>query len=167
MIVNINTIMTSEHTNINIQMQPLYDLYKTINESDLISKKTVNIKNVTDYEKQSRSVIQMLYRKNPTNFCRYLIKSRLSHLILWTEAKCIVKYFGLIGIVYITWDEKYICNIHRNIDNQSNKDNIYKSNDTNEKKYSHQKNQQTKFNPYKHNFVSENLYDKLQNVDLK
>jgi hypothetical protein len=70
-----------------------------------------------ELETQTRSLIQYLYRKNPNNFCRFLVRSRLSHLILWTEAKCIVRHFGLRGVVYVKWndDNSYECSLHRNI----------------------------------------------------
>jgi hypothetical protein len=117
--------------------QYLYSNYKNIRNSDLILKKAVDEENIkvfetylndaqpqTENEVKSRMLIQYLYRKNPTNFCRFLVRSRLSHLILWTEAKCIVRYFGLRGTVYIKWEnDKYNCSVHKsayhNSDNKS------------------------------------------------
>lgn len=128
--------------------QYVYDNYKAIRDSDLLLKKTVNHDNIVKFEEQlnlaqpkteddqkTRSIIQYLYRKNPTNFCRFLVRSRLNHLILWTEAKCIVRYFGLRGVVYVKWDDTaYKCNLHKNINSNlddstnENGDIIYKSN---------------------------------------
>jgi hypothetical protein len=128
--------------------QYVYDNYKAIRDSDLLLKKTVNHNNIVKFEEQlnlaqpkteddqkNRSLIQYLYRKNPTNFCRFLVRSRLSHLILWTEAKCIVRYFGLRGVVYVKWDDnEYKCNLHKNINSNlddstnENGDIVYKSN---------------------------------------
>lgn len=121
--------MTSRDT---FKMEPpqqVFDSYRSIRDSDLILKKSLNddsIKEFQDYlnasqpcneeESKSRSLIQYLYRKNPTNFCRFLVRSRLHHLILWTEAKCIVRHFGLRGVVYVKWNDKeYECSLHRNI----------------------------------------------------
>lgn len=118
--------------------QQVYDAYKEIRNSELILNKTLGEKNIAEFqaslnksqpsndeEAKSRSLIQYLYRKNPTNFCRFLVRSRLSHLILWTEAKCIVRHFGLRGIVYVKWndhDHKYECSVHRNSNNTYNGD---------------------------------------------
>jgi hypothetical protein len=109
--------------------QQVYDSYKAIRTSNLITHKSIDDKNIaefqnhlnssqpkTDDENMTRSLIQYLYRKNPTNFCRFLVRSRLSHLILWTESKCIVRHFGLQGIVYVKWnDQDYECSLHRNV----------------------------------------------------
>ena len=111
--------------------QQVYDAYKEIRNSDLILNNTLNETNIanfqsslnkaqpnTEEESKSRSLIQYLYRKNPTNFCRFLVRSRLSHLILWTEAKCIVRHFGLRGIVYVKWnDSEYECSAHKSVNN--------------------------------------------------
>ena len=116
--------------------QQVYDSYKAIRNSDLILNKTLDEKNIeefqthlnssqpqSDEENMTRSFIQYLYRKNPTNFCRFLVRSRLSHLILWTEAKCIVQHFGLRGVVYVKWnDQEYECSLHRNVNHNTQGD---------------------------------------------
>lgn len=121
--------MTSRTSNRLTPPQQVYDNYKRIRNSNLILNKTLNEKNIAEFqqylnesqpinddESQTRSLIQHLYRKNPNNFCRFLVRSRLSHLILWTEAKCIVRHFGLRGIVYVKWnDNEYECSLHRNV----------------------------------------------------
>ncbi len=113
--------------------QQVYDRYMDIRNSDLIVNKTLtddtiasfqetlnNAQPQSDEEAMSRSLIQYLYRKNPVNFCRFLERSRLNHLILWTEAKCIVSHFNLRGVVYVKWDEDhYECSLHRNMNNNT------------------------------------------------
>ena len=113
--------------------QKVFDAYKEIRDSALILNKTLNEKTIAEFqvslnkaqsnnedERNMRSLIQYLYRRNPTNFCQFLIRSRLSHLILWTEAKCIVLHFGLRSIVYIKWNNnEYECSLHKNISNLS------------------------------------------------
>lgn len=140
--------MASKNTFRMAPPQQVYDAYKSIRDSDLILNKTIDEKNIADFqtslnasqptnetEAQTRSLIQYLYRKNPTNFCRFLVRSRLSHLILWTEAKCIVRHFNLRGIVYVKWnDSEYECSAHRNINEDGNSSQTpvqrtYKSND--------------------------------------
>lgn len=127
------------HSNSTFHLAPpqhLYDSYKAIKTSNLILNKSLDEENIVELqtllnasqptsndEVMSRSLIQYLYRKNPTNFCRYLVRSRLSHLILWTEAKCIVRHFGLQGVVYVKWDDmKYECSLHRNVNNTTQGD---------------------------------------------
>jgi hypothetical protein len=118
--------------------QYIFSSYKDINNSDLIANKELTADNInkfqqylnnaqakTTVDEQSKSLIQYLYRRNPNNFCQFLIKSKLNHLILWTEAKCIVRYFGLMGIVYIKWNiDKYDCSLHKQV-NMPN-DNVQK-----------------------------------------
>ena len=113
--------------------QQVYDAYMEIRESSLILNKMVTEANIAEFqnnlnkaqpsnddESKARSLFQYLYRKHPTNFCRFLVRSRLSHMILWTDAKCIVRHFGLIGIVYIKWNDiEYECSMHRNMNNNS------------------------------------------------
>ena len=110
--------------------QQVYDSYKEIRDSELIRNKVLSDKNIEEFqhslnnsqpiseeESKTRSLIQYLYRKNPTNFCRFLVRSKLNHLILWTEAKCIMRHFGLRGIVCVKWnDNLYECSLHRHAD---------------------------------------------------
>lgn len=130
--------MTSRSTFRLAPPQQVYDSYKAIRNSDLVLSKTLDEKNIeelqthlnssqpqSDEENMTRSLIQYLYRKNPTNFCRFLVRSRLSHLILWTEAKCIVQHFGLRGVVYVKWndhDHEYECSLHRNVNHNTQGD---------------------------------------------
>ena len=116
--------------------QQVYNAYKEIRESSLILNKTLDENNIAEFqsslnksqpsndeESKTRSLIQYLYRKNPTNFCRFLVRSRLSHMILWTEAKCIVRHFGLSGIVYVKWNDiEYECSLHKNVNHKQDCD---------------------------------------------
>ena len=116
--------------------QQVYNAYKEIRKSSLILNKTLDENNIAEFqsslnksqpsndeESKTRSLIQYLYRKNPTNFCRFLVRSRLSHMILWTEAKCIVRHFGLSGIVYVKWNDiEYECSLHKNVNHNQDCD---------------------------------------------
>lgn len=51
-----------------------------------------------------QATIQSLYRHNPVMFYKFLVNNKLSHLVLWTEAKLIVKHYRLQGIVYVKWN---------------------------------------------------------------
>ena len=111
----------------------VYDCYKAILACDLITKKSLNTEYVAEFqnflnesqpsndeEHTTRSLIQFLYRKNPNTFIKFLIRSHLNHLILWTEAKCIVRHFDLQGVLYVKWNEhQYDCNIHYNVESNS------------------------------------------------
>lgn len=109
--------------------QHLYDSYKRIRSSNLITTRSLDVENINELQQNLndaqpknedettlRSLVQFFYRKNPINFCKFLVHSRLNHLILWTEAKCIVRHFGLQGFVYIKWDDGvYQCSLHQNV----------------------------------------------------
>ena len=64
--------------------QSVYTTYKQIRESKLMVNKNVEQDSITEFqtllnqaqpqnddEKKMRSLIQFLYRRNPTNFCRF------------------------------------------------------------------------------------------------
>jgi hypothetical protein len=107
----------------------LVGIYQQINETDLLSKMVLTDSSIEQFQNllnqaistesddvHMRSAIQFLYRKNPSNFYRFLSRSKLEHLVLCTEAKCIVRHFGLRGLVYIKWDETgYKCSTHKAI----------------------------------------------------
>jgi hypothetical protein len=105
----------------------ILDSYKNIRKGALFTSKSLSDEAIGEFQRylneaqsnnaselQAQSLIQYLYRRNPNNFCRFLTRSRLSHLILWTEAKCIVRHFGLRGMVYVKWhDQGYVCSLHK------------------------------------------------------
>jgi hypothetical protein len=55
-------------------------------------------------ERKTRATIQFLYRQNPSSFYKFLVNNKLECLVLWTEARCIVRYLGLRGLVYVKWN---------------------------------------------------------------
>jgi hypothetical protein len=55
-------------------------------------------------EHRSRSTIQFLCRQNPSSFYKFLSNNKLECLVLWTEARCIVRHLGLRGVVYVKWN---------------------------------------------------------------
>jgi hypothetical protein len=111
--------------------QKLFENYKDIVNSNLIRNKELSDDNIAEFEyllnqaqPQSddehcmRSFVQYLYRKNPGHFTRFIQRSNLNHLALWTEAKFLVRTFELRGLVYIKWDVddvKYVCSMHRTV----------------------------------------------------
>jgi hypothetical protein len=111
--------------------QKLFENYKNIVNSNLIRSKELSDDNITEFEfllnqvqpqtdeeHCMRSFVQYLYRKNPGHFTRFIQRSSLNHLVLWTEAKFMVRIFELRGLVYIKWDvdqAKYVCSMHRTV----------------------------------------------------
>jgi hypothetical protein len=109
--------------------QKLFEAFKDITNSNLIRNKELSDENIaqfenllntaqpqTDEDHCMRSFVQYLYRKNPGHFTRFIQRSHLNHLTLWTEAKFMVSVFELRGLVYIKWDidaNKYVCSMHR------------------------------------------------------
>lgn len=64
-----------------------------------------------DKELVLKTMNQYLYRKNPNEYYRFLMKSKLFHLVLWTEAKSIVKHFNFNNKIHIKWNGSYYeCN---------------------------------------------------------
>ena len=114
----------------------LVSSYNNIRNSKLITEKKLTEESVAEFQKylneaqpenatecNQRSLVQFLYRKNPMSFCKFLVKSRVNHLILWTESKYIARHFGLQGVVYIKWNEnKYECSMHNNCNNNTQGD---------------------------------------------
>jgi hypothetical protein len=114
----------------------LFDSYNDIIKCDLILNKNLSDESVMEFQhllntstpksesdNNYKDIIKYLYRKNPRDFYKLIITSRIKNIILWTESKCIVSHFGLRNIVYIKWDNDeniYKCNIHNNIKNDSN-----------------------------------------------
>lgn len=111
-------------------LERVIESYEKIKNSDLILNKVLSEENIIEFqnnlnyaqpenddELKIQELFQYMYKANPINFIRFLLRSRLHHLILWTEYKCIIKYFGIYGIVYIKWDDnQYKCQMHKNAD---------------------------------------------------
>lgn len=72
-------------------------------------------------EEVMRTTLQFLYRRNPPEFYRFLTKSKLYHLVLWTEAKRISRHLRLNNLIYIRWNgqtNQYECEQHSNYGKQ-------------------------------------------------
>jgi hypothetical protein len=68
----------------------------------------------TPEEELLRSMFQYIYRRDTSEFYKFLLKTKLYHMILWTEAKNISRHFKLNGRVYVHWNgEEYECMPHR------------------------------------------------------
>lgn len=60
----------------------------------------------TEEERTIQKTIQFLYRQNAPAFYKFLVKNKMAYAALWTESKCIVRHFGLQGLVYIRWNHE-------------------------------------------------------------
>ena len=112
----------------NLVPQYLYENHKIIREKRIFALEDITPDIIAGFEEllnasqptneddlKSRTMIQYLHRKNPSNFCTFLRKSRLSHFILWTDAKSIIRHFNLTGLIYVKWENNcYKCSTHRN-----------------------------------------------------
>ncbi len=80
-------------------------------------------------EEIMRTMVQYLYRRDPNEFYKFLIKSKLFHLVLWTESKKMSRHFRLNNIVYIRWNGiKYECYKHSNYDVDTQKKRVFRFN---------------------------------------
>lgn len=69
----------------------------------------------TSEEETACTTLQFFYRRNSAEFYKFLVKSKLYHLVLWTEAKRISRHFNLNDIIYINWNgSSYECSKHSN-----------------------------------------------------
>jgi len=99
----------------------LYDAYKELTQCKLVSDGVVNEDTLTEFQKLvnaaqpttddaegqvQRAFTKSLYYSNPVGFMQYIAvsRNRVSALVLWTESKRIVRFFGLQGRVYLSWD---------------------------------------------------------------
>jgi hypothetical protein len=108
----------------------IYNSYKNITHSSLYTSNDLTeetIKEFQDFLNGAQptendltmfNTFRLLYRSTK-DFDRFLIKNRLKHLILWTEAKSIVRHFNLYGLVYVKWNvenHQYECSRHKNFE---------------------------------------------------
>jgi len=105
----------------------LYDTYKLILGCDLVQNKNVTKESIDRFEtllneaipandtplSAQMALVRMMYHSNKNGFIRYISNyyNHVSALILWTESKRIVKFFDLLNVVHIRWDNdnhKYV-----------------------------------------------------------
>jgi hypothetical protein len=108
--------------------QRLRENYDTIRNLETVSTGVLNVAEIEQMqhllndaqpknheEELMRTTLQFLYRRNSAEFYKYLVKSRLYHLVLWTEAKRMSRHFRLNNLIYIHWNgNSYECSQHSN-----------------------------------------------------
>lgn len=100
----------------------LYNLYKEVCNCKLVSGE-ITAETLTDFqnlvnsaqstspdadanEVQQQEFTRSLYHSNPVGFYNYVAntRNRVSALVLWTESKRIVDFFGLRKRVHLSWN---------------------------------------------------------------
>jgi hypothetical protein len=99
----------------------LYDSYKQLRNCTLVRDKQVDEKSLLEFQTllnaaqplpadtttcNYRDLVRMMYLSNKIGFLRYAgnSRNRVNALVLWTESKEIVRYFGLMGLVHLSWN---------------------------------------------------------------
>lgn len=97
-----------------------YEAYKAVSTCNLVSRTSCTDADMKEFETLLNNaqpshdsslygqyeLARSMYRSNPRRYLSYITRpaNNVSALILWTESKHIVDYFGLRNIVYLTWD---------------------------------------------------------------
>jgi hypothetical protein len=101
--------------------QRLYELYREVAACELVESRRATPENmlvfqdllnktwpVDEAETHQRTLVRAMYNSRQRGFVDYISvsKNRVGALILWTESKSIARYFGLSGVVHISWNEE-------------------------------------------------------------
>ena len=99
----------------------LYNCYKQVLNCSLVKTKEISKENLEDFENilntslpngsdevAQHTFCRTMYYNNPVGFIKYISfkKNKASSYILWTESKKIIRYFGLQGLVHLTWNKE-------------------------------------------------------------
>lgn len=101
----------------------LYEVYKKVNSCDLVVNKNVTDETIAEFvalineaqplvdnteEQHQRTFTRQLYYCNCNNFANYVSSSRnkVGALVLWTESKRIIQYFGLQKLIHLSWNNE-------------------------------------------------------------
>ncbi len=100
--------------------QRLYELYREVAGCALVQTHQPTPENmlafqdllnkswpIDEAETYQRNLVRGMYNSRQRGFVDYVSvsRNRVGALILWTESKSIARYFGLNGVVHISWDE--------------------------------------------------------------
>lgn len=101
--------------------QRLYELFREVANCVLVQSRQATPENmkcfedllnqswsVDESEASQRTLIRGMYNSNQRGFYEYisLSRNRVGALVFWTESKCIARFFGLTGIVHVSWNEE-------------------------------------------------------------
>jgi hypothetical protein len=97
----------------------LYNGFNLLKKSRLVLKKETDTESleyfqkilnaaqpVSDSEITLHRFVKYLYNDNKYKFTAFIKKTNHECLILWTESKSIVQYFGLRGVAYVKWVDR-------------------------------------------------------------
>lgn len=104
-----------------------YEAYKALSMCNLVTKTSCTDVDMKEFETLLNNaqpshdsplygqyeLARAMYRSNPHRYVSYITRpaNNVSALILWTESKHIVDYFGLRSVIYLTWnrtDNRYV-----------------------------------------------------------
>ena len=100
--------------------QRLYELFREVANCALVLTRQATPENmqsfeallnkswpVDDAETNQRTLVRAMYNSRQRGFYDYVAagRNRVGALVLWTESKCIARFFGLNGVVHISWNE--------------------------------------------------------------
>lgn len=101
--------------------QRLYELFREVANCALVQTRQATPENmqsfeallnkswpVDDAETHQRTLVRAMYNSRQSGFYYYVAatRNRVAALVLWTESKCIARFFGLNGVVHISWNEE-------------------------------------------------------------
>jgi hypothetical protein len=113
-------------------LKRFYDIYCKISQCPIVVNNNITIESLKEFqdlinesqpeinnieENAFRSLTKSIYFMNPIGFIKYISvsRNRVGYLVMWTESKHIIRYFGLQGRVHLSWNketQKYIASKH-------------------------------------------------------
>lgn len=101
--------------------QRLYQLYREVTACELVKTRQATPENMLQFqnllnkafpenqvETHQRELVRSMYSSSPVGFYNYVYqnRSRVGALVLWTESRCLAKFFRVNRVVHISFDEK-------------------------------------------------------------
>ena len=101
--------------------QRLYQLYREVVACELVKSHQATPANMLQFqnllnkafpenevETHQRALVRSMYNSSPVGFSNYVYqnRSRVGALVLWTESRCLAKFFRVNKLVHISFDEK-------------------------------------------------------------
>ena len=114
----------------------LYNTFRQIQKSALVTRNDYTESDIVDFvallnsaqPKEGNELVQYMFARsmfnsNKESYIKYISnkESNVSALILWTESKVIVRYFGIQQKVYLGWDSELKSYIYEKFDESKRK----------------------------------------------
>ena len=100
--------------------QRIYQIYREVVACDLVKTRKATPESILQFqtllnkafpenevETHQRALVRSMYNSSPVGFYSYIYqnRSRVGALSLWTESRCLAKFFRLNRVVYISFNE--------------------------------------------------------------